>query len=1021
MQGKRNKEFWIFNAGSSFAGNPKWLFEYIVRHRKEITPIWMCYNESTKQYVQKLGYQAELYTSNAGRRAMENAGVYVVEMCKEVFQPELEGIVVLNLWHGVGCKSIERKVNSGFLRERIAKKYIQHNDMLRNNQLFLVTSELMETHFKEQCGIDDDKVIRAGYPRCVVKDDISSYEHDIRKEKGLDDSCKLAIYAPTYRDSNGENFIKTALPDMERLIETLKKSNTLLILKMHPLVEKDSQYLALKKTYSSSPYIYFWNNENDIYEIFSEIDIAIIDYSSIFYDLLARGVETFIRYFYDIDCKENFRDFVFDVREMTCGTEARNFDQLLLALEDCQKTDVAERQRIQDLFWSYATKDSCEMIIDKAMTFIPEDRVFPKLYSFDIFDTLISRKCYYPTTIFECVQQKIDNSNFECTTYFRKNFVMIRRWCEANVREFYKKSTLLRNDDRLEIQLTEIYDRMAELFPLTEAQKEQLIQWECEAEVNSVIPLPENIERLKTVKSQGNDVVLISDMYLPKKIIKKMLQKADPLLAELPLYLSSDLGYQKTTKKLFLEVYDSLDYRYSEWIHIGDNDFADNKQPVCLGIKTEPVELPELSPYEKDFGDYSNHYDMRSVLKMLTNFRLQERNDKEIFAYEYASLYLVPYVHWAVTDAVQRGYETLYFISRDGHYLKLIADAIIESKHLSIKTKYIYGSRKAWRVPSFVEKVDEEFFEIYGNFSGVRNFKKLLKALCIDETHFDLFFPELGYIKERKRYSDAFREDLSQKLRRSQAYREHLLKVACEQRSIVTEYLQQEINFDEKFAFVEYWGRGYTQDCLTRLLQVAAGREVDNPMYYVRSIYPSIGHSIRYNYTCNTHSVVFVESIFANISYKTVTGYQKENGRVEPVIRPCDNDKEMQKYLEEYLAAFAKDFCMLGLEDELSAGHYLYDFSMSYFKPTTDDKILLNIFGGLKDAVALGERAEEYAPPVTFRTIIDWMHGKSYHTKSYEMSMKKSSWIFRAVYRGYAFYCEHIRDSIKRKLGKTVD
>ena len=171
---------------------------------------------------------------------MAKAGVYVVEMCKEVFQPELTGITVLNLWHGVGCKSIERKVTNGFLQERIAKKYIQNNDILRNNQLFLVTSEIMEKHFKEQCGIDDDKVIRAGYPRCVVNDNIQSYDHDIRKKKGLPADTKLAIYCPTYRDNNGANFMKSALPDMKRLAEVLHENNILLILKMHPLVEKDS-------------------------------------------------------------------------------------------------------------------------------------------------------------------------------------------------------------------------------------------------------------------------------------------------------------------------------------------------------------------------------------------------------------------------------------------------------------------------------------------------------------------------------------------------------------------------------------------------------------------------------------------------------------------------------------------------------------------------------------------------------------------------------------------------------------
>lgn len=166
------------------------------------------------------------------------------------------------------------------------------------------------------------------------------------------------------------------------------------------------------------------------------------------------------------------------------------------------------------------------------------------------------------------------------------------------MREFYKKSVLIRNDDHLEIQLSEIYDHMATLFPLTDEQKQQLITWECEEEIRSVIPLTDHIDMLKSYLAEGNDVVLISDMYLPKETIQKMLAKADPLLATLPLFLSSDKGYQKTTRKLFLEVYSSLDYHYSEWIHIGDNKFADDTQPSRLGIHTQPVSVPELDDYE---------------------------------------------------------------------------------------------------------------------------------------------------------------------------------------------------------------------------------------------------------------------------------------------------------------------------------------------------------------------------------------------------------------------------------------
>ena len=90
------------------------------------------------------------------------------------------------------------------------------------------------------------------------------------------------------------------------------------------------------------------------------------------------------------------------------------------------------------------------------------------------------------------------------------------------MREFYKKSVLIRNDDHLEIQLSEIYDHMATLFPLTDEQKQQLITWECEEEIRSVIPLTDHIDMLKSYLAEGNDVVLISDMYLPKETIQKI-------------------------------------------------------------------------------------------------------------------------------------------------------------------------------------------------------------------------------------------------------------------------------------------------------------------------------------------------------------------------------------------------------------------------------------------------------------------------------------------------------------------
>ena len=160
----RNKNIWLFDGGTSFSGNPKWLFMYMVQNHKEIECVWISRSKETIKCVKKLGYKAVSYNTSAGKKMMEKAGVYVVNQVKEIIPEQLTTCTILNLWHGVGCKSIERKVTSGFLNGRIAKKYITNNEIYKKNQLFLVTSPLMEKHFREQCGIDEDKVIRAGYP-----------------------------------------------------------------------------------------------------------------------------------------------------------------------------------------------------------------------------------------------------------------------------------------------------------------------------------------------------------------------------------------------------------------------------------------------------------------------------------------------------------------------------------------------------------------------------------------------------------------------------------------------------------------------------------------------------------------------------------------------------------------------------------------------------------------------------------------------------------------------------------------
>ena len=99
------------------------------------------------------------------------------------------------------------------------------------------------------------------------------------------------------------------------------------------------------------------------------------------------------------------------------------------------------------------------------------------------------------------------------------------------------------------------------------------------------------------------------------------------------------------------------------------------------------------------------------------------------------------------------------------------------------------------------------------------------KAAVLTESEFAKMFPELVYLKDDGQITSSTLSKIRETLCASKIYREYLLEEARRQREFVIHYLKQEINFAQKFAFVEFWGRGYTQTCLARLLWEADGKE----------------------------------------------------------------------------------------------------------------------------------------------------------------------------------------------------
>ena len=205
------------------------------------------------------------------------------------------------------------------------------------------------------------------------------------------------------------------------------------------------------------------------------------------------------------------------------------------------------------------------------------------LYSFDVFDTVITRKVATPWGIFALIRDKLrkEQSKNGIAEYVIENFYELRIHSERLIRESYSARRIE------EITLQGIYEAMAVSGLLSEAQIAYLCELEEKMEWENVIGIQENIHRIETLLAQGERVILVSDMYLSQKAIRSMLTKVSGVLASLPLYVSSEYRKRKTSGELYRHVQSLEKIPFENWIHIGDNKTQDLRIPFELGMRVE--------------------------------------------------------------------------------------------------------------------------------------------------------------------------------------------------------------------------------------------------------------------------------------------------------------------------------------------------------------------------------------------------------------------------------------------------
>ena len=229
--------------------------------------------------------------------------------------------------------------------------------------------------------------------------------------------------------------------------------------------------------------------------------------------------------------------------------------------------------------------------------------------SFDVFDTLVTRKVATPRGIFALMQQRLADESVlpKLPLRVRKGFYDMRWYYESVARNKWQKE--LTED----VTFVQIYQCLGDAEGLSSEQLQGLMDLELAVERENLVGIDDNISQLKKLLASGHRVILISDMYLSGDHIRSLLVTVDEVFSNLPIYSSADMLKAKWSGNGYKYVQNQEHLNVFRWVHTGDNKSSDIGQAQELGIKTVYYNGAALTRRE---GELLNRYEEDIRLQM---------------------------------------------------------------------------------------------------------------------------------------------------------------------------------------------------------------------------------------------------------------------------------------------------------------------------------------------------------------------------------------------------------------------
>lgn len=335
-----------------------------------------------------------------------------------------------------------------------------------------------------------------------------------------------------------------------------------------------------------------------------------------------------------------------------------------------------------------------------------------EVISFDIFDTLIFRPFSEPTDLFYLLGDELGIMDFK----------RIRMEMEQKVREQRFKV----NKD-YEVTLLEIW-KLIEIEIGISAEVGMEAEMRLEMQYGYANPFMKKV--FDTLQKQGKQIVAISDMYLPKVFLQKMLEKNGYTGLE-QVYVSCEYRKSKASGELFTLAIQDSKLSHSR-IHVGDNVHSDVKNAKKYGFSS--CYYPNVNKDSKLYRAYDMSPIVGGAYRGIVNNHLYNGCSVYSMEYEYGFIYgglfAVGYSVFIHEYCEKNGIDKILFLARDGEILKKVYEKLYPKE----KTSYVVWSRRAaTKLLAVCDKYD--FFRrfVYHKVNQSISLAKVLSSADLEE------------------------------------------------------------------------------------------------------------------------------------------------------------------------------------------------------------------------------------------------------------------------------------------------